>query len=314
MSALPGTPVTLTAVIPTYNRSGLVVRAIESALAQQRPPDEVIVVDDGSTDDTADLVRGLGGGVRYLRQDNRGGAAARNLGVREARSDWVAFLDSDDVWEPGHLAATERAIAATAGVAGFYFGDVTRTALEGNRRLWDLCDLRIESPHALLPDASEWVMMSRQPMMLQASTFDRKRFLAHGGLREDLTRRHDTHLFLVLGLGAPACAVGDAGARMTADDDTGTRLIDSHDDRSRTYWECTVALYEDVLRRCPLRPGDRAEIQRRLSFAHLRLGRIAMSHGGPAVVAREFAAGVRASPAAFARAVGEGVRRRVTGA
>ena len=94
---------TVTVVIPTYNRMGLLSRALTSAARQTRPPDEVIVIDDGSTDDTQGLVRGQFPDVRYLQQENRGVAAARNRGIGEARGDWLAFLDSDDEWLPRKL-------------------------------------------------------------------------------------------------------------------------------------------------------------------------------------------------------------------
>jgi glycosyltransferase involved in cell wall biosynthesis len=99
----------ITVVIPTYNRAGYVKTAIDSALAQTRPPDEIVVVDDGSKDDTKDVVDRYGPRVRYVRKDNGGEASARNRGVREATSAWVAFLDSDDAWEPDALAQLEDA-------------------------------------------------------------------------------------------------------------------------------------------------------------------------------------------------------------
>jgi glycosyltransferase involved in cell wall biosynthesis len=87
-------------VIPTYNRASIVPRAIESALAAVRSGDEVIVVHDGSTDDTARRLQEYGSHIRYLPSGHGGVAAARNLGVREARAPLVAFLDSDDKWMP----------------------------------------------------------------------------------------------------------------------------------------------------------------------------------------------------------------------
>lgn len=90
-------------IVPTYNRGGVLPLAVASALAQTHPSLEVIIVDDGSTDGTADLVSRLWGAeprVRFFRQANRGVAAARNRGIREARGDWFAFLDSDDTWLP----------------------------------------------------------------------------------------------------------------------------------------------------------------------------------------------------------------------
>jgi glycosyltransferase involved in cell wall biosynthesis len=98
-------------VIPSHNRADLLLRSLESVLGQTLPPLEVIVVDDGSTDDTERVVRGLGSEVvRYVRQPRRLGAqAARNRGIREARSDWIAFQDSDDEWLPDKL---ERQVAS----------------------------------------------------------------------------------------------------------------------------------------------------------------------------------------------------------
>ena len=90
--------ITVTAVIPTYNRARLLGRAIESVLGQTRPVDELIVIDDGSTDETREVVARYGDRVRYIFQGNRGVSAARNRGIEEAHSAWIAFLDSDDEW------------------------------------------------------------------------------------------------------------------------------------------------------------------------------------------------------------------------
>jgi glycosyltransferase involved in cell wall biosynthesis len=93
----------ISTVIPTYNRARLLAAAIESVLAQTRPPDEILVVDDGSTDGTPAVAARFGPLVRLLSQPNRGPAAARNHGLREARHEWIAFLDSDDLWAPTKL-------------------------------------------------------------------------------------------------------------------------------------------------------------------------------------------------------------------
>ncbi len=96
-------------IIPTRNRSALLRRALESVGAQTRPPQEIIVVDDGSTDDTAQWVDVDFPQVHYLRQPHRGVAAARNNGIGAATGEWIAFLDSDDEWRPAKL---ERQLAA----------------------------------------------------------------------------------------------------------------------------------------------------------------------------------------------------------
>ena len=90
----------LSVIIPTYNRSKLVTRAINSALQQTYSHCEVIVVDDGSTDDTSEKLVSYKDRIKYIYQENSGQAGARNTGIRAATGKWVAFLDSDDTWLP----------------------------------------------------------------------------------------------------------------------------------------------------------------------------------------------------------------------
>lgn len=90
----------VSAVIPTYNRARFLATAVASVRAQTYPCAEIVIVDDGSTDDTERVVQGLGAGIRYIHQANAGPAAARNRGIQEARGDLVALLDTDDRWLP----------------------------------------------------------------------------------------------------------------------------------------------------------------------------------------------------------------------
>lgn len=89
----------ISTIIPTYNRASLVCDAIESVRQQTYSSVEIIVVDDGSTDDTQARLRKYGDSVRVIVQDNAGPSAARNRGIEAARGDFVAFLDSDDTWK-----------------------------------------------------------------------------------------------------------------------------------------------------------------------------------------------------------------------
>jgi GT2 family glycosyltransferase len=90
-------------VIPTFNRAGLIGETLESLLGQTYSPTEIVIVDDGSTDDTEDVVRRFGSDIRYLHIPNSGQSNARNIGVAESRCEWVAFCDSDDLWKPNKL-------------------------------------------------------------------------------------------------------------------------------------------------------------------------------------------------------------------
>jgi glycosyltransferase involved in cell wall biosynthesis len=94
---------TISIVIPSYNYAHFLREAIDSALGQTYPPLEVIVVDDGSTDATPEVLASYGERIRVIRQQNQGVARARNAGIAVARGEYVAFLDADDVWHPRNL-------------------------------------------------------------------------------------------------------------------------------------------------------------------------------------------------------------------
>jgi GT2 family glycosyltransferase len=94
----------ISVIIPTFNRAWTLARAVDSVLAQTYAPKEVIVVDDGSTDPTPEVLAAYGDRIRVLVQPNRGVSSARNLGIRCSRGEFIALLDSDDQWKPEKLA------------------------------------------------------------------------------------------------------------------------------------------------------------------------------------------------------------------
>jgi glycosyltransferase involved in cell wall biosynthesis len=99
-------------IVPTYNRRHLVGRALDSIATQTRAPSEVIVVDDGSSDDTLETLRREYPSVTVLEQAHAGVSAARNRGIEHSHGDWIAFLDSDDEWLPEKLARQHAAIVS----------------------------------------------------------------------------------------------------------------------------------------------------------------------------------------------------------
>lgn len=139
-------------IIPAYNAQSFIRSAVESALAQTYPCREVIVVDDGSTDQTGELLSSYGAAIRVIRQFNKGTASACNSGVQAAKGPWIAFLDADDEWLPHKLSAQldacgRMAISHTdsmcfgeslqaevrrSSIADLYHGEVVRRLLISN--------------------------------------------------------------------------------------------------------------------------------------------------------------------------------------
>jgi glycosyltransferase involved in cell wall biosynthesis len=107
-------------IIPTYNRAAFIAAAIDSALNQTRPPDEVLVIDDGSTDQTPRILSRYESPVRVIRQPNRGRSAARNVGLRAVETDAVIFLDSDDLFMPRCIERCVRELEARPKIGVVY--------------------------------------------------------------------------------------------------------------------------------------------------------------------------------------------------
>lgn len=221
-------------VIPTYNRAEHVMGAVRSALDQSRPPAELIVVDDGSTDETPDLFAEVEAPVRYVRQENAGVSAARNRGVREATGDWIAFLDSDDRWHPDKI---ERQLAAHGVERGvrwsttnaYLVPDTSVRAEQGYEAFERGFPLLVESGQ----DAGWWFSRHLRPASVGASEgrrpvyvgdlfpillrgnliqpsglmIERKLFERVGGFREDRRLAEETDLSLRLAATGATAAV-----------------------------------------------------------------------------------------------------------
>jgi glycosyltransferase involved in cell wall biosynthesis len=124
----PTSPVTISAVVAAYQAEKWIADALDSILGQTSPPDEVIVVDDGSTDGTARRLAGFGDRIRVIRRENGGCPAAFNTAFAAARCDFVAMCGADDTWEPHKLELQRAAIAANPDV-DFFCGHAVMTGL-----------------------------------------------------------------------------------------------------------------------------------------------------------------------------------------
>ena len=177
-------------IIPTYNRAGVVGRAIHSVLAQSFHDWELIVVDDGSSDNTESVVASFDDArIQFIRHAcNRGQSAARNTGIGRARGNWISFLDSDDEWEPDKLACEDERIRSGADSVGLlYCGKRIR---EDKGRL-----LRVRMPTKegqVYQSLLEWDFIGSCSRV----TVRREAVLRAGGYDENLANAEDWDLWL----------------------------------------------------------------------------------------------------------------------
>lgn len=271
----------ISVVIPTYNRAHIIERALGSVFAQTVPPAEVIVVDDGSTDATPELLSSYGPRVKVLLQNHGGPSRARNLGVAAAVSPWIAFLDSDDTWSTTHLERLAGAVAATGGEAALYFANAEWETAGGVRTFWDLHGYRPAGAIDFVRDAAGLVYREVQPMLLPFSLFRKDAYESSGGLWEKLWSAEDTHLFMRLGALFPLCAVDSLGGRVTSDElNNNQRLTTSFSSDTRQRSKSLIAMYHDLFARFPDLPPQYVDRLRDwLAGSHWRLSRIAWREG-----------------------------------
>lgn len=274
-------------VIPTFNRAQAVVRAVESVLAQTYRPIELIVVDDGSTDQTGDVLRGYGEAVTYVRQDNAGPSAARNRGIRASRGDLVAFLDSDDLWLPAKL---ERQVAlleqAGSHVPCCLCNSTMRMARWGNRTSFEIAGLAPAENQGIWLNPAV-VLATRFVLFSQAVMVRRHALLGCGGYDEKLWIMEDHDLALRLALLGPWAVTGEPLAVWCGNGDEQNLSVVADRQRVRLfqsieYIDCKMldeggtgnALFRRYLRR-DLRMVRRKLLAERLTAGGRVLGKLA---------------------------------------
>jgi hypothetical protein len=185
----------VTILIPVYNRATMAVEAVESCLAQTWKPLEILVVDDGSIDDLAGALARFGDAVRVVRQPNGGVASARNTGIRQARGDFIHFLDSDNLLRPTAVARKVDGFACFPDAELCY----SLAEIDGERTL-DLPQIVPPNGTADCPTVSMLESNIRYPFYVSCVMLPRFTLLATGGFEEDLRRGEDTRFWIKLAL------------------------------------------------------------------------------------------------------------------
>jgi glycosyltransferase involved in cell wall biosynthesis len=185
-------------VMPLYNGSRYVQEALKSVLAQTRPADEIIVVDDGSTDNGPEIVRAMerSHAVRMYRKENGGQSSARNYGVRLAASDLIAFVDQDDMWYPDHLAELIKPFREPhRRKLGWVYGNLDEVDHSGRMVLHScLQALPFHHPKTDLFKCLKYDMF----VLPSCSLIAKSAFDAVGGFDENLAGYEDDDLFIRL--------------------------------------------------------------------------------------------------------------------
>jgi glycosyltransferase involved in cell wall biosynthesis len=188
----------VTVVIPSFNRATLLPRAVDSVLNQTAAGlCDIVVVDDGSTDDTSAVVAGYGARIRYVRQPNSGAAAARNTAIRASSNEFIAFLDTDDEWLSDKTERQLDALRRWPGVVLVAGRGIERYA-DGQTTPHRVPRIPLDQPTDFAPALFDRNIMSTPSVMV------RRQFFEETGLfREDLPRSHDYHMWARLACRGP---------------------------------------------------------------------------------------------------------------
>lgn len=193
---------TVSVIIPNFNRAGLIGATIENLLSQTQPPHEIIVVDDGSTDDSLSVIRSYGSRVTLLQQSNAGPGAARNAGLKMATGRYIQFQDSDDLLSLNKLDEQSRVMESTG--ADLVLGPWAHVLIRGDEVTFESCVLQQAAP----PDSISWSswLLRGWATIFQSLMFRRSFLEGVGGYRTDLRYGEDMEYFFRVLAASPRTA------------------------------------------------------------------------------------------------------------
>lgn len=192
----------VSAIIPTYNRAHIICEAVESALQQTYSNIEVIVVDDGSEDDTLSLLKQYGDRIRVVAQANAGPAAARNRGIAVSRGELIAFLDSDDIWLPDKMERQVALLQRAGSSVPCCLCNILMKWNSGDRASFDIAWLKPSAEEGVWLNVDE-VLATRSVLFNQGIVIRREVLEKIGGFDESIRYLEDVEFPLRLSLEGP---------------------------------------------------------------------------------------------------------------
>ena len=245
-AALAAQRPTISAVIPTFNRREHVSRAIRSVLAQRHKPEEILVIDDGSTDGTAASLRGeFGNALRIIEQPNGGVSSARRRGVLEAKGEWIAFLDSDDEWVTGRSEVFQSILEGVASDVCWIFGDTQFIDDTGPRAtLYGEWGLSLKaSPTAFAGLETQYPY---QFSLLESSLMRRDALIATDAFAENLRSSEDFLVSFRVALRGKFLAVSDVVTRVYRTSDLNASSLNRIGLLSSDYYRARMLAFDEA--------------------------------------------------------------------
>lgn len=264
-------PASFTAIVPTYNRTTSLVESVRSILDQDLPPEEVIVVDDGSDNDVVALLAEFADRISIIRQTNAGASSARNTGARAATGNWLVFLDSDDIWLPGRMRALRRDLQHADADTQAHLADVRYVgASYSTRLLADIKQMTFPTETAAMVERPIQLVLSG--MTLQGAAIRASAWAQCGGLDETMPMYEDTALFCQLALNGKFLVTGQEVATIQRLDDDPIALTGL--EKKDPIKACQLRLgYIEQVASADLPLQDRKVVKARLSGAQYQLAR-----------------------------------------
>jgi len=239
---------TVSVLIPTYNRSRLVVNALESIFSQTYDDYEIIVVDDGSTDDTVRTLKPYGERIRYVYQENLGVSAALNTGIRVARGKWLSVLASDDVWLSAKLERQFQALTTLGNDFGACFTDCI---YDGDPALtlsaFQHAGLQSVNEFGALEDPVRYVLARHPAIWVQSLLVQRHLLEELEGFDEKMVVAEDTDLLFRLTFKTKLCFVAAPLVRIDRTPNRAVGLMEAFSKRTDVAFACREYMWKKWL-------------------------------------------------------------------
>jgi len=270
-------------IVPTYNRAQFVVCAIDSVLSQTFQDYELIVIDDGSTDNTKDVLLRYGGRIKYIYQRNSGVGAARNAGIRCAVGEWLAFLDSDDIWLPEYLSCqmdrakqypsicTHMTNSIRVQADGVKIDTFQNAGIDPRKAFRNDSCLVLERPLTFI--------IQRHLPYLQATIFRREAFIKAGLFNEKVTITEDIEAIARMCLQGPFSLCNRSLVHIMRRDESISNLSSRWDSDLIYCRNCTDVLYQNLLTQSNLTYFEKRTLNRLLSSNRKAVGNLYFESG-----------------------------------